>query len=351
MTLSTLSSGHLASLQTAFLMPPQLPTRWHVSHAGAFLTCTPPAHTGGHPPPRSNPPRAQNMTNHPPGLLVTPRGNSRSPVTFSMIKAAVFEATVAPISTPAPTAEVSNHDEAAPTSAHSEPLPTTIRPLLLAQYLKHHPNGQYVTTLLSHLSNGFDIGYQGPHHDVRAPNLPSASVHPETIDDYLKKECNSGRMAGPFPQPPFQPFHCSGLGVVPKRDGTWWIITHLSAPNGLSINDYIDPESVTLSYTTVDDAVGISQRLGRGSLLAKIDLKKAFRQCPVRQEDWHLLGLHWRGQFYYDKCLPFGLRSSPFLFDTVASALEFIFKYHFSNPHIIHYLDDPHGQNIHPQTH
>ena len=257
-----------------------------------------------------------------------------------MIKAAVFEETVAPISTPAPTAEVSTHDKAAPTSTHSEPLPTTIRPLLLARYLKHHPNRQYVTTLLSHLSNGFDIGYQRPHNDMQAPNLPSASVHPEVIDDYLKKECNSGRMAGPFSQPPFQPFHCSGLGVVPKQDGTWRVITHLSAPDGLSINDYIDPESVTLSYTTVDDAVGISQRLGRGSLLAKIDLKKAFRQCPVRQEDWHLLGLHWRGQFYYDKCLPFGLCSSPFLFDTVASALKFIFKHHLSNPHIIHYLDD-----------
>ena len=69
---------------------------------------------------------------------------------------------------------------------------------------------------------------------------------------------------GAVPPAPFQPFHCLGLGVVPKQDGTWRVITHLSAPDGLSINDYIDPESITLSYTTVDDAVGISQRLGRG---------------------------------------------------------------------------------------
>ena len=147
-------------------------------------------------------------------------------------------------------------------------------------------------------------------------------------------------MAGPFSQPPFSPFHCSGLGVVPKQDGTWRVITHLSAPGGHSINDYIDPEAVTLSYTTVDSAVEIAQRLGRGTFLAKIDLKRAFRQCPVRQADWHLLGLQWRDKFYYDKCLPFGLRSSPFLFDMVASALEFIFKEHLHNPHIIHYLDD-----------
>ena len=84
----------------------------------------------------------------------------------------------------------------------------------------------------------------------------------------------------------------------------------------------------------------ISQQLGCGTLLAKIDLKRAFQQCPVRPEDWHLLGLHWKGQFYIDKCLSSGLRSSPFLFDTLASALEYIFKHYLHNTHIIHYLDD-----------
>ena len=147
-------------------------------------------------------------------------------------------------------------------------------------------------------------------------------------------------MAGPYRDPPFHPFHCSGLGVVPKQDGSWRVITHLSAPEGLSINDYIDPKAVTLQYTTVDEAISIANMLGRGTLFAKIDLKKAFRQCPVRPADWHLLGLHWRGLYYYDKCLPFGLRSSPFLFNTVASALEYIFRAQLNNAHIIHYLDD-----------
>ena len=63
-------------------------------------------------------------------------------------------------------------------------------------------------------------------------------------------------------------------------------------------------------------------RVGPGTLLAKVDLKNAFRLCPVRPEDWHLLGIRWRGQYYVDKCLPFGLRSAPFLFNMVAEALE-----------------------------
>ena len=216
----------------------------------------------------------------------------------------------------------------------------SLRPLTFTRYLQNHPNQQQVHTLLTHLTSGFDIGYHGPHSEVRAPNLPSAYAHPDVIDTYLGEECSAGRMAGPFTDPPFLPFHCSGLGAIPKQDGTWRVITHLSAPEGLSINDYIDPESVTLSYTTVDDAIRIAQQLGRGTLLAKIDLKRAFRQCPVRQADWHLLGIHWGGKYYYDKCLPFGLRSSPFLFDTVASALEYIFHAQLCNHHIIHYLDD-----------
>ena len=248
-------------------------------------------------------------------------------------------AVAAPTPIPAPTAEVSTRREAALTSALSNPS-SPLRPLLFARYLLYHPNQQYVATLLSHLTYGFDIGYQGPHNNIRSTNLPSAYEHPQVIDTYIDGECSAGRMAGPFQDPPFNPFHYSGLGAVPKQDGTWRVITHLSAPDGISVNDHIDPESVTLSYTTIDDAVRLAQQLGRGTLMAKIDLKKAFRQCPVRQADWHLLGLHWRGQYYYDKCLPFGLRSSPYLFDTLATALEYIFRDQLNNTYIIHYLDD-----------
>lgn len=256
-----------------------------------------------------------------------------------MRKGAVFGANAALTPTPALVVEDGTPDGAAPPPAHKTNL-HKLRPLTFARFLTHHPNAQFVTTLIRQLTEGFDIGYQGPHRDLRSPNLPSAFKHPEVIDHYIAHECAQGRMAGPFVDPPFQPFHCSGLGTVPKGDGTWRVITHLSAPDGLSINDHIDPESVSLSYTTVDEAIAMAQQLGQGTLLAKIDLKSAFRQCPVRPADWHLLGLYWRGRYYYDKCLPFGLRSSPFLFNTVATALEYIFRQQLSNQYIIHYLDD-----------
>ena len=128
------------------------------------------------------------------------------------------------------------------------------------------------------------------------------------------------------------------MGVVPKKDGTWRVIYHLSAPHSRSINDYIDPDAFSLSYCTIDDAVLFINQLGPGCLLGKIDLKNAFRLCPVRKEDWHLLGIHWKGSFYVDKCLPFGLRSAPYLFNQLAQGIEWILKTNYKVTHLIHYL-------------
>ena len=74
--------------------------------------------------------------------------------------------------------------------------------------------------------------------------------------------------------------------------------------------------------------------------MAKVDLKSAFRIIPVRKQDWELLGIHWRNQYYVDTCLPFGLRSAPYLFNQFADALEWILRNNYSLQWVIHYLDD-----------
>ena len=200
--------------------------------------------------------------------LWSPWGNYRRLASYTMTRVDVFEANAAHMLITAHTAEVSTPNGAAltsiPNNTSSHP-----RPLPFARLLSNHPNPQFTATLISHLSHGFDIGYQGHRGDVCMPNLPSALQHPEVIDKYVAQECAQGRIAGPFPYPPFHPFHCSGMGVIPKQDGTWRVITHLSAPHGLSVNDHIDPEAVTLSYTTIDSAIAMANKLGQGTLRAK----------------------------------------------------------------------------------
>ena len=115
---------------------------------------------------------------------------------------------------------------------------------------------------------------------------------------------------------------------------------HLSAPTGNSINDFISKDDFSLHYTTTGDAVNILLSLGRGARMAKVYLKSAFRMVPVHREDWQFLGMKWSGAFYVDTCLPFGLRSAPFLFNQFADALEWILWNKYGLHWLIHYLDD-----------
>ena len=48
----------------------------------------------------------------------------------------------------------------------------------------------------------------------------------------------------------------------------------------------------------------------------------------------------WRGKFYIDFRLPFGLRSSPYLFNRLADAFEWLLKNNYHIQDLMHYLDD-----------
>ena len=70
----------------------------------------------------------------------------------------------------------------------------------------------------------------------------------------------------------------------------------------------------------------------------KVDVKHAFRLVPVHRDDWPILGMVWKD--YVDKVLPFGLRSSPALFNYLAEAVCWILRHNYALPHLEHYLDD-----------
>ena len=60
-------------------------------------------------------------------------------------------------------------------------------------------------------------------------------------------------------------------------------------PEGKSVNDGITKSLCSLHYVTIDDAINQVVKLGQGSLLAKVDIKSAFRLLPVHPADRHLL--------------------------------------------------------------
>ena len=94
-----------------------------------------------------------------------------------------------------------------------------------------------------------------------------------------------------------------------------------------------------LTYITLETAVQQILALGPGCLLAKIDIKSAFKLLPVHPADRYLLGMKWKGDVYLDCCLPFVLRSAPRLFNVLADLLEWILK-QCGVSFCTHYLDD-----------
>ena len=118
------------------------------------------------------------------------------------------------------------------------------------------------------------------------------------------------------------------------------MIHHLSFPSGDSINTFIPSEFSTVKYATVDDAINFMKFLGRGCVLAKTDVRSVLRITPVHPSDCPLLGLHWRGQWYYDRCLPMGCSSSSKIFESLSTAMEWIARNKLGIPHILHILDD-----------
>ena len=70
------------------------------------------------------------------------------------------------------------------------------------------------------------------------------------------------------------------------------------------------------------------------------DMKSAFRIIPIRPGDYHLLGIYWRGDYYFDRCLPKGLASSCKTFETLSTAVRWIAQTKLGIRYMLHLLDD-----------
>ena len=214
----------------------------------------------------------------------------------------------------------------------------------LALLLADHPDSSFAVYVVSRMRYGFSVGYNAPAScsasSVTSSNHPSALKNVEFVSSYLERCCAMGETAGPFREPPFPTMHFSGVGVVPKKNGKLRLIHNLSSPEGGSVNDGISRAEFSLEYTTIDTSVSAIMKLGAGSYLTKIDVRNAFRLCPVRPEDWHLLGIAWQDRFYRNKVLPFGLRSAPYIFNSLSESLEWIIRNTGKIHDILHYLDD-----------
>ena len=213
-----------------------------------------------------------------------------------------------------------------------------IRGEKLHQGVLTHADQSFVTYVLDGLQNGFRVGFNPASVSLKSAthNMPSASLQPLVIDDYLHTELAKGGVAGPFSSPLLPYLHISHFGVIPKKHqpGKCRLILDLSSPDGHTVNDSIRKGPFTVQYMKVDDIIDGIMLLGRGTLLAKFDVESAY--------DRYLLGMQWQGNYVVDMALPFGLLSAPYISSSVSDLVKWVLKKQYDVSFLLHYLDDFH---------
>ena len=97
------------------------------------------------------------------------------------------------------------------------------------------------------------------------------------------------------------------------------VILDLSLPIGHSTNDGIPKDTylglkANLTFSRTDDFAFRIYQLGTGCYMFKIDLCRYFRQIPLDPRDYYLI--------YFDKVLPIGLRSAPYIAQRITNAIK-----------------------------
>ena len=219
--------------------------------------------------------------------------------------------------------------------------PTPIRWHRMVVYL-HGYNEKLKQKVLESVSTGVRLEStlidDGKHDKIY--NHPSAIENSNFVTKKLAQELELNRIAGPFQVKP-EGLLLSPLAAIPKREpGEFRLIHDLSYPRESSINSHIPRECSRVSYETLDDCLKIISQLGKSALISKGDIKNAFRILPVSKFDYRLLGFHWAGGFFFDKCLAMGASSSCKSFEELSTSIQWILKDKFNVPFVSHIIDD-----------
>lgn len=231
-----------------------------------------------------------------------------------------------------------------------EPVMSNINIFFLRSSLQNY----YDYQICDLLEFGFPLGFSSNLPPVSNSRNHSGAFHyPNSVDEYIVTELDFGATMGPFKHDPFDfPWPCaySPLNTVPKKNSSKRrIIVDLSWPIGAGVNFFIPKDSylgdpVKFSFPTVDDFCSLIRTKGKGCLLYKLDLSRAYRQLPICPGDIPLMGFSWRGDLYFDRVLAFGLRSAALCCQRVSNVFRYLMELRSFD--LLNYMDDFAGAEV-----
>ena len=220
--------------------------------------------------------------------------------------------------------------------------------LNIVAWRQYYPNNP---VLVDFLEFGFPLSYCLPYMPTPAFSNHSSAVHfPRDVDAYIKTELDHNAIQGPFLQPPFTPtFQTNALMTRPKpASDTRRVILDLSFPDQLSVNAGIPRDSYLSEYCKLSLPTPLDLRReilrhGKGCYLWSFDLSRGYRQLRTCPLDWPLLGIRWKGQYYFDTAVPFGVRWGAMYMQSTSAAVTDILQR--DDIKSLAYIDDIAGVN------
>ena len=209
------------------------------------------------------------------------------------------------------------------------------------------------------ISDGVDIGLLPDFQPtpVENPYIPVSDDQKLALTYQLVKWNAAGILLGPFlpHNCPFKNLYFAPLFAVPKPDGLWRTVAHLSYPRwGISVNDCLDKDAKRVTYITFAELAHFVYSLGVGAYLWVVDAKDAYYRVPVKKKYWRYMAIKWFGYIFIFTSLQMGLGTACALYQRFADAILYIIRtknaalfWHagLGSYLIYHYLDDFFGGN------
>ena len=143
----------------------------------------------------------------------------------------------------------------------------------LASLLQHHPDSSLVSFLLSGFHFGFSLGVHGSIRSGSLPNLVSCRSNQLAVSNAIDTEISRGHSHGPFPFPPFFPYHAAPIGIVSKKSCSFPLILYLSTNQPDSVNEGIDIDEFSVTYCSLHNAVALVHAACDTPFMSKLDAK------------------------------------------------------------------------------
>ena len=205
-------------------------------------------------------------------------------------------------------------------------IPSQLNPDSWQKYLADYWDQQLPYLIRYGFPLDFDQNIQLKHIDT---NHPSANQHLSDVKAYLDEESKFNAILGPFDNSPYPDLHLSPFMTREKPGATnRRVIIDLSYPPNHSVNagvskDHYLGTDFVLTLPSIDTITNQIRKLGKGSLIYKVDISRAFRHVKIDPSDYYLLGLKLK-HYYLDTCLPFGFRHGSSIFQRLSDAIRFI---------------------------